>query len=89
MPGTRLLKRSFTLNGARTSIALEREFWLALQQIAQKKGSSLPRLLAELHTDHAASLASTLRVFALTERQRESRSALVEAAELDSGAQLS
>lgn len=81
MRGSRLIKRSFTLNGVRTSVALEPEFWQALSKLAHDQGSTLPRLIAELHTEHAASLASTLRVFALTERRRESRPALAAAAE--------
>lgn len=80
MHGTQLTKRSFTLNGVRTSVALEPEFWNALQQIAKSQGSTLPRLLADHHTEHSASLASTLRVFALTGRRRGSRLALAEAA---------
>lgn len=80
MHGTRLHKRSFPLNGARTSVALEPEFWQALQQIAKNQGSTLQQLLAEHHTEHAASLASTLRVFALTGRRRGSRLTLAEAA---------
>jgi predicted DNA-binding ribbon-helix-helix protein len=36
-----LIKRSFSLAGHRTSVALEKEFWDALMRIAQAKGRSL------------------------------------------------
>lgn len=70
---SRPVKRSITLSGHRTSIALEPEFWAALEAIAQDRGLSLVRLvseidaarLAEAGTAEPASLSSALRVFAL------------------------
>lgn len=63
-----LEKRSFTLAGHRTSVALESEFWAALEAAARERGASLAALIAELdaaRTEDGAPLASTLRVFAL------------------------
>lgn len=63
-----LEKRSFTLAGHRTSVALEPAFWAALETAAQARGASLAGLVAELDAERAedgAPLASTLRVFAL------------------------
>lgn len=63
-----LAKRSFSLAGHRTSIALEPEFWAALEDAAQERGIGLSALVVELdaaRADGAAPLASTLRVFAL------------------------
>ncbi len=63
-----LEKRSFTLAGHRTSVALEPEFWAALEAAARERGASLAALIAELDAARAedgAPLASTLRVFAL------------------------
>jgi predicted DNA-binding ribbon-helix-helix protein len=63
-----LVKRSFSLAGHRTSVALEPEFWDALAQMAQARGQSLAALVAA--TDAARGpnqpLASALRVLALT-----------------------
>lgn len=68
-----LAKRSFSLAGHRTSVALEPAFWAALEAIARGRGLSLAALVTELDTARAetgAPLASTLRVFALTGRAR-------------------
>lgn len=71
-PSGHLLKRSFRLAGHRTSIALEAEFWRALEEVAERRGESLAALVTTLdaeRTDPAQSLASALRVFALAERR--------------------
>ncbi|MBR0682180.1 ribbon-helix-helix domain-containing protein [Roseomonas eburnea] len=63
-----LAKRSFSLAGHRTSVALEPEFWAVLDAAAKARGLSLAALVAELDAGRAADgapLASTLRVFAL------------------------
>jgi len=63
-----LTKRSFTLAGHRTSVALEPEFWLVIESAAATRGISLAALVGELDAARAetgAPLASTLRVFAL------------------------
>ncbi len=63
----RLAKRSFTLAGHRTSIALETTFWDALTAIATTQRRSLGALVAELDAGRGPdqALASALRVFAL------------------------
>jgi predicted DNA-binding ribbon-helix-helix protein len=60
-----LVKRSFSLAGHRTSVALEAEFWEQLSHLAAARGVTLVRLVAELDAARAADqpLASTLRVF--------------------------
>ena len=65
-----LAKRSFSLAGHRTSIALEPEFWAALEDAARGRAVSLAALVMELDAGRAADgapLASTLRVFALVQ----------------------
>lgn len=65
-----LQKRSFTLAGHRTSVALEPEFWAALDAAAARRGTSLTALVGQVdsdRTDPALPLASALRVFALAE----------------------
>ena len=65
---TPLEKRSFTLAGHRTSVALESEFWQVLTSMAASRGRSLAALVAEVDTERGADrpLASALRIFALT-----------------------
>ena len=67
-----LVKRSVSLAGHRTSIALEPEFWSALESVATAHGKPLASLIAELDAARPPDrpLASALRVFALTERLR-------------------
>jgi len=65
-----LIKRSFSLAGHRTSVALETEFWSALAHIAASRQQSLTALVAATDAERAASgrpLASALRVLALRE----------------------
>ena len=65
-----LRKRSFRLAGHRTSVALEPDFWAALEAAAARRGRSLAALVAELdaaRTEPDLPLASALRDFALAE----------------------
>ncbi|MGI4975688.1 MAG: ribbon-helix-helix domain-containing protein [Janthinobacterium lividum] len=63
-----LAKRSFTLAGHRTSVALEPEFWAALSAMAQGRRQTLSSLIADVDAarDPNRPLASSLRVLALT-----------------------
>lgn len=63
-----LVKRSFSLAGHRTSVALEEEFWSALGRIAAARGQTLSSLVGEIDTRRSGlrPLASELRVLALT-----------------------
>lgn len=62
-----LEKRSVSLSGHRTSIALEPEFWAALEAIAARRGEALAAMIAVVDGRRAPddALASALRVFAL------------------------
>jgi predicted DNA-binding ribbon-helix-helix protein len=62
-----LVKRSFSLAGHRTSVALEQEFWDALAQMAKARGQSLSALVAATDATREPNrpLASALRVLAL------------------------
>jgi len=60
-----LRKRSFTIARHRTSIALEPEFWEALERIAAARGLSIARLVAEIDAAKRGGLASALRVHVL------------------------
>ncbi len=62
-----LVKRSFSLAGHRTSVALEPAFWDVLTRAAENRGIHLSALVAEVDAsrDGATPLASSLRVLAL------------------------
>ena len=64
-----LIKRSFSLAGHRTSVALELEFWAALTYIAAQRQQTLTALIAATDAQRAGErpLASALRVLALRE----------------------
>lgn len=61
-----LKKRSFTLAGHRTSVALEAEFWAVIDEAARRQRISLAALVAKIDATRAERpLASALRLFAL------------------------
>jgi predicted DNA-binding ribbon-helix-helix protein len=61
-----LKKRSFTLSGHRTSVALEAEFWAVIDASAARDGLSLAALVAKIDASRGERpLASALRLFAL------------------------
>ena len=63
----RNLKRSVTIEGHRTSISLEAEFWQALSEIAAEKRRPLARLIGEVDKREGRdkNLSSALRLFVL------------------------
>ena len=69
-----LEKRSVTLSGHRTSVALEPEFWAVIEKSARQSGQSIAALIKEIDKSRASSglerpLASSLRVWALKRAQ--------------------
>ncbi len=65
-----LVKRSLAIAGHKTSLALEPEFWDALESEANEAGKSLARLIADIDATRAQgapdrSLASAVRVWLL------------------------
>jgi predicted DNA-binding ribbon-helix-helix protein len=64
-----LVKRSFSLAGHRTSVALEAAFWAELERSAAAQDRSLSALVAEVDAAREPStpLASALRLHALRE----------------------
>jgi predicted DNA-binding ribbon-helix-helix protein len=65
-----LEKRSFSLSGHRTSIALEAAFWTALEAIAKTQSRSLTALIGGIDSSRTPDqpLASALRVYALAKK---------------------
>jgi predicted DNA-binding ribbon-helix-helix protein len=73
-----LIKRSFSLAGHRTSVALEADFWDVLQWIARSREIPLGALVASVDAarDGTTPLASSLRILALQEAVRRGPPAL-------------
>lgn len=64
-------KRSVTLAGHRTSVALEPEFWSAVERLASSRGSSVAGFIAAVdRTRGERNLASAVRVAVLEEIMR-------------------
>lgn len=63
----RPVKRSLTLQGHRTSVSLEDEFWQAFQQIAAEQGCSIAALAVEIDAARApqTGLATAIRLHVL------------------------
>ena len=63
-------KRSLTIAGHRTSIALEPEFWDGLEALAARRGMRLTALIEEIDaTRTGPNLSSTLRIAVLRDVQ--------------------
>lgn len=59
-------KRSLTIAGHRTSIAVEREFWTGLEAMANAGGKSIAALIAEIdQARDAPNLSSAVRLAVL------------------------
>ncbi|MDE0335250.1 MAG: ribbon-helix-helix domain-containing protein [Defluviicoccus sp.] len=64
-----LRRRTLTVSGHRTSVALEPVYWEELAAVAQSRGLSLAALIGEIDAARPGSLASALRVY-VVERLR-------------------
>jgi predicted DNA-binding ribbon-helix-helix protein len=59
-------KRSLSIAGHRTSIALEPEFWAALEAMARDRGMAIAALIREIdETRQTPNLSSAVRLAAL------------------------
>ncbi len=64
-------KRSLTIAGHRTSIALEPEFWDGLEALAARRGVRLTILIETIDRDRQGpNLSSALRVAVLRDAQK-------------------
>jgi predicted DNA-binding ribbon-helix-helix protein len=62
----RPVKRSFSLQGHRTSISLEQPFWEALKEAAQREGISLAALVARIDEKrNGCGLSGAVRIWVL------------------------
>jgi predicted DNA-binding ribbon-helix-helix protein len=73
-----ITKHSVVIDGHKTSVSLEAEFWRALSEIAAAESRSLNALIGEIDRQRAGNLSSALRLYVLAHYRR--RAAEVEAA---------
>ena len=67
-------KHSLTLQGHRTSVSLEPEFWVAFRALARARGQTLNDLAAEIDAARGdRGLASAIRVAVLAEALARAR----------------
>lgn len=65
-------KRSITIDGHRTSISLEDEFWEALKYIADQEQRAIIDIIKHIDEIRTSGLSSALRAFVLLYFQNKS-----------------
>lgn len=63
-------KHSITIDGHRTSVSLEDEFWESLKHIAVQEQTSIIDLIKRIDETRTTGLSSALRVYVLKYHQR-------------------
>jgi predicted DNA-binding ribbon-helix-helix protein len=58
-------KRSLTIDGHRTSISLEDEFWESLKHIAKLRECTLIEIIRQIDEKRSSGLSSAIRIFVL------------------------
>jgi predicted DNA-binding ribbon-helix-helix protein len=73
---SRVPKRSVIVNGHKSSLSVEQEFWTATKEIARSRDQTLSQLVTEVDASREHSnLSSALRLFVLAYYQDRQRSA--------------
>ena len=64
---TTVIKRSINVEGRRSSVSLEDEFWTAVKEIARLKGITMTKLVRQIETGRkdGDNLSSAIRLFVL------------------------
>jgi predicted DNA-binding ribbon-helix-helix protein len=61
-----VVKRSIVLNGRKTSVSMEQEFWEGLKSIARDRGVTVAKLAHEINSERGGhNLSSAIRLFVL------------------------
>ena len=64
-----LHRRTVTVSGHRTSVALEPVFWDAITEIAEARGQTITSVIGEIDAGRPGNLSSALRVFVVEQLQ--------------------
>jgi len=62
-----LHRRTVTVSGHRTSVALEPVFWDEVTAIARERHTSLSALISEIDVSRAGNLSSAIRVYVVNQ----------------------
>jgi predicted DNA-binding ribbon-helix-helix protein len=63
---SRIVKRSIVIDGHKTSVSLEDQFWSGVKEIARAQGATLSKVVADIDSVRQHSnLSSALRLFVL------------------------
>ena len=63
---SRIVKRSIVIDGHKTSVSLEDQFWSGLKEIARAQGATLSKVVAEIDSvRQQGNLSSAIRLFVL------------------------
>ena len=64
---SRVMKRSLRVDGHKTSVSLEGEFWTALKEIAATQNVGTPKLISTIDSQRQNNnLSSAIRVYVLS-----------------------
>ena len=75
-----VIKRSITINGHKTSVSLENEFWHGLHEIADHEHATIPLLVEQIdRSSDNCNLSSAIRLFVFNHLRRESGTKVHEA----------
>ncbi len=76
---SKIIKRSVRIAGHATSVSVEQPFWEELQKIADQKGKSLNKMIAEIDAARGTSnLSSAIRLYILNELKNSTATNLPE-----------
>ena len=66
-----VIKRSIHINGHKTSISLENEFWRGLHDVARSKNAPVAKLVEQIDRDSEnVNLSSAIRIFVFNQLKR-------------------
>ena len=66
-----VIKRSILINGRKTSVSLENEFWHGLHDVARSKNAPLAKLVDQIDRDSDnVNLSSAIRVFVFNQLKK-------------------
>ena len=64
-----VIKRSILINGHKTSVSLENEFWRGLHDVARSKNAPVAKLVEQIDRDNI-NLSSAIRVFVFNQLKK-------------------
>ena len=66
-----VMKRSIFINGHKTSVSLENEFWRGLHDVARSKNAPVAKLVEQIDRDRDnVNLSSAIRVFVFNQLKK-------------------